>query len=236
MQSELPKPLFVVNGKPMVQWVIDALSVSSVATQPIIVTGLWTTAIEDTLGPEYCYAKQEVVNGTATAVAAALPHLDTTATADPILVLYADHPFITAASIRTIADTFQRVRPTIAMYTVTVPDFEAWRAPFASFGKIVRTADGKVAKIVEVKNAAESERTLTEVNPALYCFDAEWLAATLPQVRPNPQTGEYYLTDLLELATLEDRLVVTVALPPEEALGINSKEDAAHAFRAQQKE
>lgn len=229
MESAMPKPLFPVEGVPMLTRVLATLEASQVTKDPIIVVGDWTDAIQEHYGPRYQYAVQTELTGTATAVQAAVPFIDTSAHAAPVLILYADHPFLTADTIKTIAASYQAQQPTLAMCTVTVPDFNDWRQPYMSFGRIVRDTEGQVQKIVEAKNATEAELQLTEVNPALYCVDASWLAATLPKITCNSVTKEYYLTDILEMATLEEEAVVTIPLPPEEALGINSIVDAENA-------
>lgn len=229
MQSEVPKPLFPVDGVPMLTRVLATLEASQVTNDPVIVVGDWTDAIQEQYGPRYQYAVQTELSGTATAVQAALPYIDTSQQAAPVLILYADHPFLTAETIQAIAASYAETEPTVAMCTVTVPDFADWRQPYLSFGRIVRGNDGQIQKIVEAKNATEDELQLTEVNPALYCVQAEWLAATLPRVKRNPVSDEYYLTDIVEIATLSKEAVVTIPLPPEEALGINSIADAENA-------
>lgn len=229
MESAMPKPLFPIEGVPMLTRILAMLEASQVTKEPVIVVGDWTDAIQEQYGPRYQYAVQTELTGTATAVQAAVPFIDTSAHAAPVLILYADHPFLTADTIKTIAASYQAQHPTLAMCTVTVSDFNDWRQPYMSFGRIVRDTDGQVQKIVEAKNATEAELLLTEVNPALYCVDARWLVATLPKILCNSVTKEYYLTDILEIATLEKEVVVTIPLPPEEALGINSVNDAENA-------
>ena len=236
MQSELPKPLFSVDGVPMLTRILATLEASKVALDPIIVVGDWTDAIQMQYGPQYQYAVQTELTGTATAVAAALPYLDTSDEAPPVLILYADHPFLTTATIQAMAAVSASAAPTIAMGTVTVPDFQEWRQPFAAFGRVVRDSAGKMQKIVEAKNATDQELHITEVNPALYCVQAAWLAATLPRIEQNPVTKEYYLTDLIELARLAGDVVTSVPIPPEEALGINSIADAENAKQRQGEE
>lgn len=229
MQSDVPKPLYEIDGQPMLAHVLKALEASDVCLDPVIVVGSWTDAIQNHFGDRYRYAVQTKVDGTATAVAVALPLVDTSTGAPPLLVLYADHPFISPDTIATIAHRYEAEQPTLAMCTVTVPDFAEWRAPFASFGRILRGAEGNVERIVERKNATNEEQQITEVNPALYCMQSNWLRTVLPTIKPNPLTHEYYLTDVLEIATLSEEVVVTIPLPPQEALGINSVADAENA-------
>lgn len=115
------------------------------------------------------------------------------------------------------------------MYTVTVSDFNEWRQPFNSFGRIVRDDNGRVASIVEYKNARKEQRAITEVNPALYGVKVSWLASTLTSITKNVLSGEYYLTDLVELAVSDGYTIETIPLPPHEALGLNILEDIENA-------
>ena len=66
---------------------------------------------------------------------------------------------------------------------------------------------------------------ITELNPGIYCFDANWLWEALSQIRPDNAAGEYYLTDLIALAVSHKKPIESLNLPPEEALGINTPED-----------
>jgi bifunctional UDP-N-acetylglucosamine pyrophosphorylase/glucosamine-1-phosphate N-acetyltransferase len=232
MQSDVPKPLIEVNGEPMLTHVLKAVEESAVETAPIIVVGSWTTAIQDYYGNKYQYAVQEEINGTGGAVLSALPLLNTSEAAPPVLILYADHPFITSPSINKLAKLTISSPSVLSMYTVSVPDYEDWRQPFNAFGRVVRDSEGSVSKIVEYKNANDSERQIREVNPALYCVSASWLATALTRIKPNELTGEYYLTDLVELAVVDGHIIETIPLPPAEALGLNSLEDIENAKQA----
>jgi len=232
MQSDIPKPLIEVNGKPMLSCVLSAINDSDTETKPVIVVGAWTDAVQSYLGDSYTYAVQPELNGTAGAVISALPYLDVGPTASPVLILYADHPFITGSSIAKIADSMTKSTGVLSMYTVTVPDFADWRQPFLSFGRVLRDTVGQVTEIVEYKNASEEERAVHEVNPALYCVQAAWLKNALPRITKNDLTGEFYLTDLVSLAVADGYIVDTLPLPPHEALGLNSVADIENAKRA----
>lgn len=232
MQSDIPKPLIEVQGEPMLTHVLRMLEHSGVAEAPVLVVGAWTNAIQDHYGEAYQYAVQEEINGTGGAVQVALPYIDTTSCASPVMILYADHPFLRPASIRALAREVTENSAVLTMYTVTVSDFADWRQPFMSFGRIVRDDAGAITRIVEYKNATDTERGLTEVNPALYCVQAKWLASALDRITPNPLTGEYYLTDLVEIAVADGQAVHTISLSPQEALGLNSRADIENAKQA----
>ncbi len=228
MKSELPKPLFPFEGKPMIRHVIEALEAAEGFLPPIIVVGHQGDLIQAELGDRYRYAQQVELSGTATAAKAALPLLDDET---PTLVLYGDNPFISTASIERMRAAFVDARPTMAMFSVDLPDYDDWRGVFTAFGRVKRDENGRVIGVVEYKNATLDERAINEVTPGGNCFDTLWLKAALPRVRPNETTGEYYLTELTEIAIVDGREVHTVPMPPEEAIGINSLEDALQAQR-----
>lgn len=224
MQAAVPKPLVQVRGAAMIDHVLKRLASVDRLSRPVIVVSEYTQAIKQHCGAEYSYAMQKEVNGTATAAQAGL---EVVSDADEaVLILYADHPFISAESLRAITEAFVTKKPTIALFTVTVPDFEQWRAPFASFGRIMRDESGSIAGIVENKNATPEQQAVRELNPGIYCVNRAWLTEALPQIEQNEVTGEYYLTDIIALARAQNKAIQGVPLPPREALGINSAADA----------
>ena len=231
MRSELPKVLIEISGKPLLSWILDALRGTKSYEAPIIVVNPDVKeVVRSCVGTEPQLIVQENPSGTASGVSICMDELKKRG--DPVLVLYGDHPFIKSKSLEAIAELFLRERPTLALFTTTVPDFEGWRKAFWHFGKIVRASDGSLSEIVEYKNAKEEQRGILELNPAVYCIDLKWLESALPRVTPNSVTGEYYLTDLIFIAKLENRKVLTCALSPEESLGLNSPEDVTLAETA----
>lgn len=232
MNSEVPKPLIPVNGEPMLTTVLCTLEKSLIAHSPVIVVGAWTNAIQDHYGDAYRYAVQSEINGTGGAVKTALPFLDTGKEAAPVLILYADHPFISSESLTNLHNRVTETKAVLTMYTVTVPDFADWREPFVSFGRVVRDDAGNVDRIVEYKVATAKEQDICEVNPAVYCVQAAWLACALDRIAVNPVSSEYYLTDLIQLAREDGHKIDTIPLPAKESIGLNSVADIENAKKA----
>ncbi|MFM2423861.1 MAG: putative udp-n-acetylglucosamine pyrophosphorylase [Candidatus Parcubacteria bacterium] len=232
MQSTVPKPLIPVNGEPMLTTVLRTLSMSEVAVDPVLVVGVWTDAIQQHYGDRYIYAVQQEINGTGGAVEAALPCLDTTETGTPVVILYADTPFISVESLQVLRDRVANSTAVLTMYTVTVDDFSNWREAFIAFGRVVRDMSGRVDQIVEYKVASDDIRAIREVNPAVYCVKASWLAIALSRITPNPISGERYLTDLVALARQDGYEIDTIPLPAKESLGLNSLADIENAMKA----
>lgn len=228
MQSELPKAIYPFLGKPLLRWVTDALSGVSGAKKPIIVVGYKAEEVMREMGESFTYALQSDISGTASAVKAALPYVSPE---DSVLILYTDQPFPRPESIEAMGKMLEENPDALVMGTAVVEDFNDWREAFMKFGRIVRNADGSVKNITEYKDATEGERAILEVNPGVYCAKAAWLAQAISRITPSPISGEYYLTDIVSLAEADKKTILTASLAPEEALGINSLDDAARAER-----
>jgi bifunctional UDP-N-acetylglucosamine pyrophosphorylase/glucosamine-1-phosphate N-acetyltransferase len=104
--------------------------------------------------------------------------------------------------------------------------------PPSGYGRIVRDTAGQVIAIIEERNATPEQFSLTECNSGVMCFDAAWLWQALDRIPRNPVKGEYYLTDLAEMAVAERGPGAAVALPvadAREAWGINDRVQLAQA-------
>ncbi|HJV33317.1 MAG TPA: NTP transferase domain-containing protein, partial [Patescibacteria group bacterium] len=149
--SDRPKVLHTILGKPMLAYVLDAVVDSGVDAKPVIVVGHMAEHVRAVCGAACDYATQPELRGTGDAVMRARPMLE--GGAENVMVLVGDQPFVTSRTIRRVADAHASSGATLTLGTVTVPDFEGWRAPFADFGRVVRDASGGVSRIVEVKDA-----------------------------------------------------------------------------------
>ena len=112
----------------------------------------------------------------------------------------------------------------VTFTTTVLPDFLDWRKGFTAFGRILRK-DGKVIGIKEFKDATEEEKKIKEVNAGCYIFNAEWLWKNLEKIKNENAQKEYYLTDLLHIASENNEKIETVKIDPREALGANTKEE-----------
>jgi bifunctional UDP-N-acetylglucosamine pyrophosphorylase/glucosamine-1-phosphate N-acetyltransferase len=222
MQTELPKVLNELHGKPMISHVLEAVRDSGVCDAPVIVVGQKREMVMERLGSGYRYAIQNEQLGTGHAVLAALEAL--LGSTKPVVVLSGDMPYITAESIRAIVAAHTDSQIAVTLATVSVPDFDAWRAGYADFGRIVRDESGQIRKIVEKKDASAEELGIKEMNSAVYAFDPAWLWPHLAQLKNTNAQGEYYLTDLVQMAVDEGASVATVSIDAKEALGVNTKE------------
>lgn len=223
MNSETPKCLVPFNGKPMVDYLLDAVSHSGVESKPILVVGYKKEEVISHIGDSAIYAVQEEQLGTGHAVKIAEDRIPSDT--DHVLVLFGDAPAVTGAMISNLIKTHESSDCALTMATVEVPSFDDWYAVFYKpFSRIVRGADGKIVRSVEFKDADENEKKIREVNPCYFCFEKKWLFEHLAKIKNENAQGEYYLTDLVEYAATQ-KSITSVSISPEEALGVNTVEE-----------
>ncbi|MDR2260059.1 MAG: bifunctional UDP-N-acetylglucosamine diphosphorylase/glucosamine-1-phosphate N-acetyltransferase GlmU [Azoarcus sp.] len=223
MYSSLPKVLHPLAGKPLLAHVIDAARALSPA-RLCIVYGHGGEAVRVALdAPDLSWVLQEPQLGTGHAVRRALPFLDGTGTS---LVLYGDVPLIRAETLRELA---RAATDGLAILTVELADPQG-------YGRIVRDAAGKVARIVEQKDASAEEREIREINTGIMAIPAERLAGWLSLLSNDNAQREYYLTDVVSLAVAAGLPVRTVRPEHEwETLGVNSQAQLAELERIVQR-
>ena len=222
MGGGLPKVLKELDGKTMLERLVDAVMESGITNKPVIVIGYGTEIIKKYLGTRCNYVLQTEQLGTAHAVSCAKDYLPGV---DDILVLYGDHPLLTPKTISELATEHKQSGATLSMMTVQLPSFDGWHKAFEDWGRIVRDENGKIKEIVEKKDATNEQLKITEVNPSFFCFKTNWLWKNLKLVDCNNAQGEYYLTDLVQLAISQNEEVKTLVIrDPKEAVGINTEE------------
>jgi len=221
MASELPKVLVPLKGKPMIEHLIQSLVKSKIKHKPIIIVSPDNKEIISKALEEYdCdYVPQEKQLGTGNALACAQNFISTEV--ENIVCFYGDHPFITTNTINNLLDHHRGI---ITMMTAKVKDFQDWRKNFYYWGRIIRNGDS-VQSIVEFRDADENTKKIKEVNPALYSFNSKWLWDNINFLKNNNAQKEYYLTDLISLASTQNHKINTLSVDPREAMGINSKEE-----------
>lgn len=222
MNSELPKVLHPIAGKPMLAHVID--TARALASEHIcVVHGHGGELVKAALsGDDLAYALQVPQLGTGHALQQALPHL----TKAPVtLVLYGDVPLVRAATLRQLLEAAGKG---VAVLTAELPD------P-TGYGRILRNRAKRVTGIVEQKDASAAQRKIREINTGIMALPTVKLAQWLPKLQNRNAQKEYYLTDVIALA-VKDRLPV-VGVKAEDAgetEGVNSRVQLARLERAYQ--
>lgn len=221
MQSDEPKVLAKVRDKSMIKYLLESVYKSGVDDKPVIVVGYKKESVISELGDGYKYINQENQLGTGHAVSLVKDYLKDVA--EHIMILYGDHPFISASTIKNINDKHLNSGKKITMATVKLPDFKDWRINFVNFSRIIRAGNGKIIKDIQFKDASDEEIKITEVNPCYFCFDSKWLWENLEYLENDNAQKEYYLTDLIKIATMEGMEIESMEIEPHEALGANTK-------------
>lgn len=216
MKSQLPKVLHPVGGRPMIEWAVGAAE--SVSTlPPTVVVGHGREQIETLLADRVNFVLQEELLGTGHATQQAQPLLKRQS--DAILVMYGDTPLLRTVTLQRLIDLFKenREQGSLAMSMLTVQ-----RDDPQGFGRIARDEQGEILAIVEEVDCTPEQRMITELNPGIYCFDAEWLWSRIADI-PLSAKGEYYLTDMVALAVADGRRIVTTPAPMDEVNGVNTR-------------
>ncbi|NJN43620.1 MAG: NTP transferase domain-containing protein [Anaerolineae bacterium] len=219
MESDLPKVLHPVNGRPMVAYAIDS-AIAATGEKPILIIGHKAEKVRDFVGNQAHFVLQEEQLGTGHAVQQAEGLLSKLY--DFVLVLSADMPLLTPKTLQQLI-TFQLSHSgPISMLTVVADDPHG-------FGRVIRDEKGQVQQIVEEAVATPAQLRVRELNAGVYCFSGAWLWAALKEIKLSPK-GEYYLTDLVEIAVEKKLSVQAITLDdPIEAIGVNTR---AHLLEA----
>jgi bifunctional UDP-N-acetylglucosamine pyrophosphorylase/glucosamine-1-phosphate N-acetyltransferase len=214
MKSDLPKVLHPLCGRPMLWHALESLR-EATTEQPVVVVGHGAEAVTQYLGDSARTVLQEPQLGTGHAAMQAEPLLK--GKTDLLIVTYADMPLLRGKTFRRLVET-QRLNPgPFSLLTVIADDPRG-------FGRIVRRPEGTVAAIVEEVVATPEQQKIRELNVGAYCFNAEWLWNALHRIEKNPKKGEYYLTDVVEIAVRDDLPVQAVVHDDFiEMIGINTR-------------
>lgn len=219
MQSDLPKVLLPLAGRPMLDHVLDAAR--ALRPQAIhVVHGFRGEALRAAYADaeDLHWVHQAEQRGTGHAVALALPVIADEAR---VLVLYGDVPLLLAATLRPLAEAPTR----LAVLTAYLEDPHG-------YGRVLTDADGRVTRIVEERDATPDERRVRCVNTGVIAAQAGALRGWLARVRPNNVQGEYYLTDVFALAASEQASALAVPCHEAyEAFGANDSWQLAQLER-----
>jgi bifunctional UDP-N-acetylglucosamine pyrophosphorylase/glucosamine-1-phosphate N-acetyltransferase len=222
MHSSLPKVLHKVAGRPMLAYVLETARALTHG-RIIVVHGHGGEAVRSVFAAmDVTWIEQAEQRGTGHALMQALPSVKPR---DDVLVLYGDVPLVRTETLHALIEAKDAG---LAILTADLPD------P-TGYGRIVRDAQGQVARIVEDQDASADERLLREVNVGFLVAQAGRLSGWLAGVRNRNAQAEFYLTDVVQMAVTEG---VTVATrQPKDAWeiwGVNSRHELALVERAYQ--
>jgi bifunctional UDP-N-acetylglucosamine pyrophosphorylase / glucosamine-1-phosphate N-acetyltransferase len=203
----------------MLEHVLDAAATVAPATVTVIVGHAGATVRQRLAGRTgLTFAVQEPQLGTAHALQQAEPIL--TGKTGTVILLSGDVPLLTG---RTLERLLEAHRSATAAATVVTALIER---PYG-YGRIVRV-DGRIARIVEERDASPAERQIREINSGIYAFDLPPLFDALRGIASQNAQGEFYLTDLVSIYRRRKLPVETLVVDdPQEIRGINSRTELA---------
>lgn len=222
MRSDKPKVLHRLAGRPLLSHVLQTARQLG-ADRLHVVVGHGAEQVRETIADsDINWVDQHEQLGTGHAVLQALPDVNPEAT---ILVLYGDVPLL---SVSTLQPLVELARDTMALLTASVED------P-SGYGRIVRTASGDFAGVVEDRDASAEQKAITEINSGVLAAPAALLQRYLPEVNNDNSQGEYYLPDALSLHIESGaRVAISQATSELEIVGVNDRVQLASVERALQ--
>ncbi|GMU04327.1 bifunctional UDP-N-acetylglucosamine diphosphorylase/glucosamine-1-phosphate N-acetyltransferase GlmU [Corallococcus caeni] len=227
MKSEKAKVLHPILGRPLCAYPLKrALELG--ATHVVPVVGHQASEVEKSIRAHFPdaplrFALQKEQRGTADAVKAAEDALK--GHDGRVLILYGDVPLLRKETLQALLSAHDAAGGVLALVSTTLED------P-TGYGRVIREG-GKVARIVEHKDCTPEQRAVKECNAGIYSVDAAFLWKALAEIKPVNAQGEYYLTDLVEMAARQGP-VGAVDADATETAGVNDKVELAARARVLQ--
>jgi bifunctional UDP-N-acetylglucosamine pyrophosphorylase/glucosamine-1-phosphate N-acetyltransferase len=219
MKSGLAKVLHPLCGLPMLSYPVAAARAAG-AEKIVVVIGHQAGQIRERFGDQgLIFVEQQEQLGTGHAVLQAVEAFrDHEGT---IVILCGDVPLILPETVRSLYDRHRAEGAAVTVLT-TIPEDPA------GYGRVVKTDGGRVVKIVEEKDAAPEEKKIREI----YCVESRFLFPAVAGLGNRNVQGEYYLTDIVEIACSHGLRASSSAAPdPMEVMGINTPEELERAGR-----
>lgn len=217
MKSDLHKVLHPIAGRPMLHHLMASVDELNPARK-VVVVGDKADQLEAALAGSADLAIQEPQRGTGHAVQQAQGAL--TGFDGDVLILYGDVPFVPAATMRAMIDRLNAPDAPAVVVLAFEPD-DALR-----YGRVITDGD-RVVKMVEHKDATDSERAVRLCNSGLMAAKARDLFALLARVTDDNAAKEYYLVDIVNIANSDGRHCAVVVTDPYDVAGINSRAELA---------
>ncbi len=218
MKSDKAKVLHQVAGMSMISRVVSC-AVQIASADVHVVVGHQAQQVKDEVRQTYhiTFAHQAQLLGTGDAVKSVLPNLSSDIKA--VLVLCGDVPLIQKETLTALVDGHKRQHNQVTVLATRVQD------P-TGYGRIILDQHQQLICIREEADANENEKKIHQVNTGIYCFDRQFLEDAVSVLKPDNNQGEYYLTDVIEIAQKNKQKtgVVTIA-DWRQVIGVNTLED-----------
>lgn len=220
MKSALPKVLHEALYHPILSYVLHAAK--NVGNDICTVVGHGAEEVMAAFEGSTSFVMQREQKGTGHAVREGLSAFEGRENGT-VLVLCGDTPLLRGETLMRLCDYHEAQEAAVTVMTATVED------PFG-YGRILRDEQGDLCRIVEQRDASESERHVKEINSGVYCFDLNFLRNAVFQLQTDNDQGELYLTDTIAIARKENRRAVGFCIDDvEEVRGINDRIQLAAA-------
>jgi len=221
MKSQTPKVLHPICGRPMIAYALDLVAAAGIR-QPVVILGEDADEIKSQLPSEVRIVVQKVPRGTGDAVLTAKKTVG--GASGDMLILYGDTPLVRRTTIQHLLESHHKSNATCTLLTAHLAD------P-SGYGRIMRSATGSVAGVVEDADANAAQRAIREINVGPICIKAQPLFDALATIQPSATKKEWYLTQAVTaLAQQEGTKIQTVRVEEIiEAQGVNGREDLARA-------
>lgn len=222
--SSKPKVIHHAAGKPLLAHVLDALEPLDL-DGVVVVTSPRIDEIKAAVGDrgaDVSFVVQDPARGTADAVKVGL---DAISGSRRVLVVPGDTPLLQTSTLRDTIETAERSQADAVVVTARVADARG-------YGRVSRDADGRLAGIVEERDATEAERQVDEINAGVYAFDVDALTRALADVGNDNAQNEYYVTDVVGLLSKAGSRLESVEATEQETAGVNSRAQLAAAGAA----
>jgi bifunctional UDP-N-acetylglucosamine pyrophosphorylase / glucosamine-1-phosphate N-acetyltransferase len=229
MRSARPKPLHLLCGRPMLDYVISALDEIK-CDQTVVVVGHGadrvTARMQADRGSRLDFVVQSVQRGTGDAVRVGLTAFeDDPEDDDHIIVMPGDAPLLRPSTVAKLVEAHIDNNAAATLLTAISDP--------TGYGRILRDKHGNVKRVVEEKDATDEERAIREWNTGFYVFRRNLLGPALRRLTTDNSQGEYYLTDVAEvLSTAGHRVGTFVVEDPVEPVGVNDRLQLAIAEAA----
>ena len=223
MKSDLAKVLHLIEGKPLLHYVLEAAR-SAGAEKIVVIIGHQAQKVREQFAGSGCvFVEQKSQLGTGHAVLQARQEL--TDYKGLTVILCGDVPLLKPTTISNLVKEHVAAGACVTVLTTVVPDPHG-------YGRILKNDDGNIVKIVEQSDATETQKQISEINAGIYCVNTPFLFSALEKINNNNKQKEYYLTDIVDSACQAGRKV-TAYLTKDylEVVGINTSEEL---FRAGQ--
>ena len=214
MKSRTPKILHEALGRPMVQYVIDAVRTLKPA-KTIVVIGNGADEVRGRIDDGHLtFVLQKELLGTGDALVIARNEL----LKGTVLVLNGDCPLITAGTLKGLLTKHKHHKNVLSFLSFIDESM-------SGYGRIIRDGSGNVTGIVEDKHASSAEKKIfKELNGGVYVMESETLRY-LTKIKKNSSSGEYYLTDIIGIVSEAGKRLDAYICPSEEIRGVNSREE-----------